>query len=532
MYFLNSGAGYALFEEEAYKDFYVDKSELIDAVYQYARRKNKYICITRPRRFGKSVAANMIAAFFEEGTREESAALFGGLAIGRLKEEQLRDKDPGKALCWREQGRLKVIRINMINVITEKIDSFGAFMDSLSRRMMKDVRKAYPALEWDEEMSIPEALEETGDRFAFVIDEWDAIFEMKFMTPGDKERYILFLKALLKDRDYVRFAYMTGILPVSKYSSGSPLNMFKEFSVFSDAIFYPWFGLTRGEIEGVMEARGVESPSIGELAEWYDGYVRSRDGEHVYNPTSVSEALAEGLCQSHWTGTGPMNEVRDIIRRNVKDLREDVIRMAGGETLDIELGGFSAERTEAGTRDEILSAMVVYGFLTYYDKGLRIPNHELMLKFRQALASEPLGLNQTLGESRRLLEATLDRREGEVARLLEDLHDEKIPFFVYNDENSLACVVTVGYLSALDEYRITREDKAGKGYVDFLFEPMKKSGTAMILELKYNRSAGEAIRCIRERENAKRLKDYEDILLVGINYSESKKKHTCIIEPY
>ena len=187
---------------------------------------------------------------------------------------------------------------------------------------------------------------------------------------------------------------------------------------------------------------------------------------------------------------------------------------------------------EEGTREEILSAMVVYGFLTYYDKGLRIPNHELMLKFRQALASEPLGLNQTLGESRRLLEATLDRREGEVARLLEDLHDEKIPFFVYNDENSLACVVTVGYLSALDEYRITREDKAGKGYVDFLFEPMKKSGTAMILELKYNRSAGEAIRCIREREYAKRLKDYEDILLVGINYSESKKKHTCIIEKY
>ena len=396
MRFLNSQTGYALFLREARKKYYVDKSLLIDAVFRYAYETNAYICITRPRRFGKSVAANMIAAFFDESTREESAALFEELAIGTLKEEQLQDRDPRKAFCWREQGRLKVIRINMIDILTPDIRSFEDFYRELCRELVEDIQEAYANLSIEADLSVSLALERTGDQFVFVIDEWDAVFEMKFMTPNDKERYILFLKALLKDKKYVSFVYMTGILPISKYSSGSPLNMFKEFSAFSDAIFYPWFGLTRGEIEKAMKAGGTKAPSIEELAMWYDGYIRGKDGAHIYNPTSVSEALAEGFCQSHWTGTGPMNEVRDIIRHNVKDLREDVIRMAGGETLDIELGGFSVEKTEVNTRDEILSAMVVYGFLTYHDKRLRIPNHELMLKFRQALASEPLGLNQTL----------------------------------------------------------------------------------------------------------------------------------------
>lgn len=185
---------------------------------------------------------------------------------------------------------------------------------------------------------------------------------------------------------------------------------------------------------------------------------------------------------------------------------------------------------KVSTRDEILSAMVVYGFLTYNEQKLSIPNHELMLKFQEALASKELGLKQPLDDSKKLLEATLERRHSEVAALIEELHDEKIPFFTYNDENSLACVVALGYISALDSYRISREDKAGKGYVDFLFEPLKKGDTAIILELKHNRSAKNALKCIHEKEYIKRLKDYKKVLLVGINYSEKTKKHTCLTE--
>ena len=354
--------------------------------------------------------------------------------------------------------------------------------------MINDLRKTYPDLLISKKDSLSDLLNQTGNSFIFVIDEWDAIFERPFMNAEDKENYLLFLKNLLKDKSYIHFAYMTGILPIAKYTSGSPLNMFREFSAFQDSQFYPFFGLTRNEIQELMLRKGFIQPSMEELTSWYDGYIREHDGVHMFNPESVACALLDGKCESNWTGTGPMNEVREFIQHNVQDLREDVIRMVGGETLDIELSGFSVEKEKVSTKDEILSAMVVYGFLSYFNGHLRIPNHELMLKFKSALASQELGLKQTLGDSKRLLNATLEQKDREVPSMIEELHTEKIPFFEYNDENSLACVVTMGYLAALDNYRITREDKAGKGYADFTFEPRNRSFIPIILELKYNHS--------------------------------------------
>ncbi len=225
-----------------------------------------------------------------------------------------------------------------------------------------------------------------------------------------------------------------------------------------------------------------------------------------------------------------MNEVMDIIRYNAGDIRDDVIRMVGGESLPIRLTGFSAEKEKASGKDEILSSMVVYGFLSYFDGHLRIPNHELLLKFQSALSSPELGLKQTLQESRHLLQATLEQNDREVAARIEDLHTEKIPFFSYNDENSLACVITIGYLAALDYYRITQEDKSGKGYADFTFEPGNRKQVPIILELKYNRSVNNALKCIREKDYIRRFKDYPKVLLVGINYSEKTKKHSCKTE--
>ena len=530
MNFLCSATGYALFEKEARKKTFVDKSMLVDSVYRYAMEINAYICITRPRRFGKSVAANMIAAFFDEGTADESRELFGKLKIGEVRagQERLYADSKEHSLCWPQQGKHKVIRINMIDLISDETRSYQDFRDAFTGRMTEDLKAHYPAVSKERE-SVPQMLEKTGDRFIFVIDEWDAVFEAPFMTLKDKQAYILFLKALLKDKKYVHFAYMTGILPIAKYTSGSPLNMFHEFTSFEDASFYPYFGLTEQEITELMLKKGFERPSVGELAAWYDGYVRE-DRVHVFNPASVSKALGEGVCKNNWTGTGPMNEVRDMITKNVQDLREDVIRMVGGETLHIRLTGFSVEKEQVSTRDEILSAMVVYGFLNYYNGELRIPNHELLMKFQQALSSQQMGLKQTIEESRRLLNATLERNHREVAALLEQLHDEKIPFFQYNDENSLACVVTVGYLAALELYRISREEKAGKGYVDFVFEPIQRHGLPVILELKYNHSVKNALKCIHERNYISRFGEYRRVLLVGINYSERTKKHTCLTE--
>ena len=536
MNFLNNGTGYNLFAKTAFFDTYVDKTMMIDTLYRYAMSGNNYICVTRPRRFGKTVAANMIAAFFDESTKEESQKLFEKCKLGTLKNEQEKifAADPegmdARKLCWPVQGKLKVIRINMIDHIDENVNSYNDYILNIKTKMINDLRKTYPDLLISKKDSLSDLLSQTGNSFIFVIDEWDAIFERPFMNAEDKENYLLFLKNLLKDKSYIHFAYMTGILPIAKYTSGSPLNMFREFSAFKDNHFFSYFGLSRDEIQELMQRKAFTQPSLEELTYWYDGYIRTYDGVHMFNPESVACALLDGKCESNWTGTGPMNEVRDIIQHNVQDLREDVIRMVGGETLDIELSGFSVEKEKVSTKDEILSAMVVYGFLSYFNGHLRIPNHELMLKFKSALASQELGLKQTLGDSKRLLNATLEQKDREVASMIEDLHTEKIPFFEYNDENSLACVVTMGYLAALDNYRIIREDKAGKGYADFTFEPRNRSFIPIILELKYNHSVKNALKCIREKNYISRFQEYPKVLLVGINYSERTKKHTCKTE--
>ncbi len=537
MYCLNSGEGYKLFMEAAQKDTYVDKTMMIDTLYRYAMTACKYICVTRPRRFGKSVTANMIAAFFDRSARENSRKLFERSRVGSLKEEQEKicsenpeGSETGK-LCWPVQGSLNVIRINMIDVLTDTVQTYTDFRNMLGNLLVKDLRELYPDIDFSDDQNISNLLKQTGDKFVFVIDEWDAIFEMPFMQQEeDRKQYLLFLKGLLKDKFYVHFVYMTGILPIAKYTSGSPLNMFREFSAFKDNQFYPYFGLSRDEIQNLMQSKGFSQPSLEELTFWYDGYIRSHDGEHMFNPESVACALVDGKCESNWTGTGPMNEVRDIIRHNVQDLREDIIRMVGGETLEISLSGFDAEKARVSTKDEILSAMVVYGFLSYFNGQLCIPNHELMLKFQAALSSRDLGLRQTLEESKRLLKATLSQKDREVAEMIEDIHTQKIPFFAYHDENSLACVVTIGYLAALDDYKITREDKAGKGYADFTFEPRNNCFLPIILELKYNHSVKNALKCIRERGYIQRFRDYPEVLLVGINYSEKTKKHTCRTE--
>lgn len=524
MHFLNSEKGYSLFKGEAGYTTYVDKTLMVNAVYQYARKTKKHICVTRPRRFGKTTVANMIAAFFDKSTASKSKLLFEAMAIGKLKNRSEK-QDP--SLCWSKQGKLNVIRINMIDLIDDEIKSYRNFRYSLNRWLKEDLHEAYPSISL-KNMKTPEILEKTGDEFIFVIDEWDAIFEARFMREEDKQDYLLFLKDLL-NRDYVHFAYMTGILPIAMRTCDSPLNMFHEFSSFEDSQFYPYFGLTEQEITDLMQRQGFTKPSLSDLSSWYDGYVRE-DGIHVFNPMSVAKALGDKKCHSNWTTTGPMNEIKDIIQRNVQDIREDVIRMVGGETLHVKLGGFSIEKPEATTKDEILSAMVVYGFLSYSQGKLCIPNHELMLKFQQALASNAMGLRQTLDESTKLLEATLARDGKQVARLIEELHDDKIPFFQYSNENSLACVVTVGYLAALDKYKITREDKAGKGYVDFVFEPITKGDIPIILELKYNHSAKNALKCIHEKGYIKRFKNDKQVLLTGINYSSRTKKHTCLME--
>ena len=380
---------------------------------------------------------------------------------------------------------------------------------------------------------IKSLLKRINEKFIFIMDEWDSIFYKDFMQEKDKKAYLEFLKGLLKDQSYVELAYMTGVLPIAKYSSGSELNMFKEYNFMNDRIYEDYFGFDEEEI--VELTKKYTKPSFETLKKWYDGYYKS-DGSSLFNPRSVSSALIDGVCLNYWTETGPMNEIAEYIEHNVDAVREDIVKMVAGIPIEVELEGYGAEQLRLDSRDEILSAMVVFGFLSYHDGFLRIPNHELMEKFQTVLKRSSMGgVADIVNNSKNVLDATIELDAKRVAQYIEEAHDREIPFLQYNNENSLSCVITLCYLYARNYYEVTREDKSGKGFVDYLFTPKKKGYPAIILELKYNKTAQEAIDQIKRKNYVDRVRNFKEILYVGINYSidaDEHKHHDCIIEKY
>jgi hypothetical protein len=237
-----------------------------------------------------------------------------------------------------------------------------------------------------------------------------------------------------------------------------------------------------------------------------------------------------GICLNYWTETGPMNEIADCIENNIGEVREDIVKLVAGIPVEINLKGYSAIEQQLDTRDEILSAMVVYGFLSYHDGYLRIPNYELMEKFQDVLSRDSFGeVKQVVKQSKSIVEATISMEEDVVAKFVDEVHDREIPFLKYSDENSLSCVITLCYLYARKDYYIEREYATGKGYCDYIFIPKKKDRPAIILELKYGHSPEEAIMQIKDRNYISKVKQYKEILLVGINYDDNKG-HTCKIE--
>lgn len=514
MYYLNSNAQYILFQEAVNSEIYVDKSLLIDKVTKAIRTSGKYLCITRPRRFGKTVNANMLGAYYTRGY--DSHSLFDQLAIAKT--------DGYK----KNMNQHNVIHIDFSR-LPELCKDYEDYLNDIITNLKSDLLETYPKLREKEYRSLHDMLRESEDAFIFILDEWDSVFYQKFMTNNDKNAYMSFLKGLLKDQPYVKLAYMTGVLPIAKYSSGSELNMFVEYNFMNDSVYEEYFGMSEDEVIELCKTHKKVDYEV--LKRWYDGYYLS-DGRSLFNPRSVSLALTNGTCMNYWTETGPMNEIAQCIEHNVDAVREDTVKLVAGIPIEVELDGYSAVERQLDTRDEILSAMVVYGFLSYHDAILRIPNYELMEKFRRVLSRDSMGeVKEIVDTSKEMLEATLDCDEQKVAHVLEMVHDREIPFLQYNDENALSCVITLCYLYARKDYWIEREEKSGKGYCDYLFVPKKEHGTAIILELKVGKCCEEAIAQIKEKNYVQKVTGRCDkVLLVGINYDKQTKAHQCKIE--
>ena len=338
---------------------------------------------------------------------------------------------------------------------------------------------------------------------------------------------------------------MTGILPIAKYSSGSELNMFAEYTMATEEKFSEYFGFTEKEVDVLYEKYKMSYPEYRKvpregLKEWYNGY-HTLSGERLYNPRSVVMALTNNNLGNYWTSAGPYDEIFYYIANDVAEVRDDLALMAAGESVPVKIREYAATSQNLKTKEEIFSAMVVYGFLTCEKGRVSIPNKELMDKFADMLMKETsLGYVYSLAkESTKMLNATLHGDTETMCQILEKVHNTEIPLLSYNNETELTAVVNLVYLAARDRYRVEREDKAGIGYVDFIFYPeIDKSADAIILELKVNHTPEEAISQIKEKKYALKFEEklgekrkYTGrVLVVGIGYDKETKKHHCKVE--
>ena len=534
--YLNSITPYTLYKSESLSPYFVDKTLMLRELFPYVSAGNRHICITRPRRFGKTIMANMISSFFQKAS--DSSDVFDSLTISQVDDYR------------KYKNQYNVIRIDF-SKMPRNCDSYTQYIERIEALLIDDVKEAYPQVKINEADAIGDILEsvfvQCGEKFIFVLDEWDFIFHRDFINEIDKEKYVAFLSNLLKDRPYVVLSYMTGILPIAKYSSGSELNMFAEFTMVNSPMFGEYFGFTDDEVDDLYRRYIVEcdrqhkekSVTRKGLRDWYNGYY-TKSGERVYNPRSVVFALQFNNLANYWTSSGPYDEIYYYIRNNISDVRDDLALMISGESVTAKIQEYAATSMNLSTRDEIYSAMVVYGFLSYLNGKVCIPNRELMEKFDELLVkNESLGYVYRLAkESEKMLKATLAGDTLTMERILEFAHNTEVPLLSYNHETELSAIVNLVYLAARDSYRVEREDKAGTGYVDFIFYPYDTTADCMILELKVDHTPDEAISQIKDKKYALKFvpklagqRIYTGrILAVGIGYWRDSKKHSCKVE--
>ena len=496
--------------------YFIDKSLMIEKLNEVIETSDKYICITRPRRFGKSSVIDMLGSYYSIAV--DSKDIFDNLKISN---------SPSYS---EHLNKYNVINISF-NDLSERGNTYKDYIEMIRTSITKDIVEKYPHINPENYFNISSMIRDTNDKFIFLLDEWDYIFNNSLFEEN-QNNFLEFLRNLLKDQPYVALCYMTGVLPIKKYSSGSALNMFDEFTFLKDRKFGRYFGFTEEEVIDLCKKNN--EIKFEHLQAWYNGYLTAR-GLKIYNPRSVVKALQNDFCESYWTNTGAMDEVAKYLKYNTLEIRDDVIEMISGGEIDLIIDEeFRAGQREPKTKEEIYSAMIVLGFLSYHDGYLKIPNKELMKEFEKALRDKSFGyVSQIIENSRKMLQATVNGDTATVESILHDIHNSEIQILQYNDENSLSCVLTLAYLSARDTYRIEREEKTGKGYADFTFHPRRKNDTAFIVELKKDENVDVAINQIKLKEYVQKFKEenqHKKVLAVAICYNSKEKEHWCKIE--
>ena len=503
---------------------YVDKSGLIGIVNKTLFTRQKFTCVSRCRRFGKSMVAEMLCAYYDQSC--DSRDLFADLEI---------IKDPS---FEQHLNKYPVIYLDISDFVTRFHDE--TVVTHIEERIKEDVLNNYPdtiVQEGDDLMDcLIKIVDSTGQQFIFIIDEWDAICREYKAGTSAMDRYVNWLRRMFKGGSSANvFAgvYMTGILPVKKNKTESALNNFIEYSMIDPGNMGQYFGFTKAEVAALAQKHGTD---FDELEKWYDGYQIGAQPS-MFNPNSVMQAVTRRWCSSYWASTGAYDAVAGYINMNFEGLKDDIIRMLAGGRCKVRTSGFQNDMSIINTKDDVFTVLIHLGYLSF-DRTRNecyIPNLEVSGEMESAVISNKwTHVVDTLQQSERLLQATLDGDEEAVAQGVDAVHDENTSILSYNDENSLACVLSIAYYYAKNDYVMHRELATGKGFADLVLIPRKHvDSPAIVLELKYNQDADSAIDQIKRKQYPAKVAEYTDnLLLVGINYDKQQKTHTCRIEKY
>ena len=502
-------------------EIYVDKTGLITCTNKVINTEEQFICVSRPRRFGKSMALHMLAAYYSCGC--DSTDLFNGLKIENNETFQ------------EHLNKYDVIFLNMQQfLIRAKHQDVTIYLEQM---VIAELREEYGNLFSEQITLLAEVLEKiyskTDKQFIFLIDEWDCVMRERQDSEAMQKQYLDFLRNLLKDQPYVALAYMTGILPVKKYGQHSALNMFWEYSMTNQLEFEEYTGFTEDEVKGLCEKYDMD---FAQVSNWYDGY-RFRQFRHIYSPRSVVAAMRSHVLSNYWTSTETYEALKVYMDMDFDGLRSDIVQMLGGERVKVNTLSFQNDMRNFQVKDDILTLLIHLGYLGYdpETKEAFIPNKEIIGEFENAMSvSGWTEVMRVLRASEKLLEDTLREDAESVAKALDRAHMEVASILTYNDENSLSCAIGLAYYSARKDYRLIRELPTGRGFADIVFLPLPCiDKPAIVVELKYDKSANTAIQQIKDRQYTQALEGYVgEILLIGINYNKSdeNKQHSCVIE--
>lgn len=511
------------FQRALQAQIYVDKSGLLAYTNSVLDTEKSFLCVSRPRRFGKSVTAAMLAAYY--GKNSDSSALFDKLKISEYPDYK------------KHLNKYHVLHLD-ISEFLPQVDRLSEFLPFLQKSVIRELREAFPDCIADDVSKLQTALIQIYQAyqapFVIIIDEWDAIFREDKMAEAIQKEYLSFLRGMFKStssKDYIKLAYLTGILPIKKYGTESALNNFKEFTMLHPGPLAEYIGFTEQEVQRLC----IQYKMDFLLAkQWYDGYFFQKS-LHIYNPNSIVESLMDGEFSDYWAKTETYEALRNYISANFDGLKDSIIQMLGGRPCKINPQRFQNDMVSFHSRDDILTLLTHLGYLSYNSSAQEvfIPNEEVRSEFVTAIEDAGWdGVVRAISESEELLKATLCGDEKAVAERIGKVHLENTSVLTYNDENSLACVITLAFYYARKEYTLIREFPTGKGFADMVFLPRQNSDKpAIVVELKWDKNAEGAIKQIEEKKYAQALKDYNgSIILAGINYDKKEKIYTCRIK--